>query len=157
MYQCKTGFILTDNFRFLMDKISIGVQLSSWVHSLPAYYKMTKSWQISRQKPVPDHFSIKQWTKDLLLADIYFSIERHFWSLQLFWQKWLAFCMYNLWPHYIHHTTLHYTTLHNTIGQFSEAGLHEWMLFVIFRARSRERSQRHFRADFWVGVASRCV
>ena len=31
------------------------------------------------------------------------------------------------------------------IGQFSEAGLHE---FVIFRARSRQRSQRHFRADF---------
>ena len=28
---------------------------------------------------------------------------------------------------------------------------------VIFRARSRERSQRHFRAHFWVGVASRCV
>ena len=43
------------------------------------------------------------------------------------------------------------------IGRFSEAGLHEWMPFVIFRARSRERSQRHFRADFWVGVASRCV
>ena len=95
------------------------VQLSSWVHSLPAYYKMTKSWQISRQKPVPDHFSIKQWTKDLLLADIYFSIERHFWSLQLFWQKWLAFCMYNLWPHYIHHTTLHYTTQHYWAVQWS--------------------------------------
>ena len=39
----------------------------------------------------------------------------------------------------------------------SEAGLHEWMPFVIFRARSRERPQRHFRADFRVGVASRCV
>ena len=39
------------------------------------------------------------------------------------------------------------------IGRFSEAGLHEWMPFVIFRARSRERSQRHFRPDFWVGVA----
>ena len=34
------------------------------------------------------------------------------------------------------------------IGRFSEAGLHELMPFVIFRARSRERSQRHFRADF---------
>ena len=43
------------------------------------------------------------------------------------------------------------------IGRFSEAGLHEWMSFVIFRGRSRERSQRHFLADFWVGVASRCV
>ena len=42
-------------------------------------------------------------------------------------------------------------------GRFSEAGLHEWMPFVIIRARSRERSQRHFRADFWVGIASRCV
>ena len=41
------------------------------------------------------------------------------------------------------------------IGRFSEAGLHEWMPFVVFRARSRERSQRHFRADFWVGAASR--
>ena len=29
------------------------------------------------------------------------------------------------------------------------------MPFVIVCARSRERSQRHFRADFWVGVASR--
>ena len=28
------------------------------------------------------------------------------------------------------------------IGRFSEAGLLEWMRFVIFRARSRERSQR---------------
>ena len=43
------------------------------------------------------------------------------------------------------------------IGRFSEAGLHEWMTFVIFSERSCERSQRHFRADFWVGVASRCV
>ena len=34
------------------------------------------------------------------------------------------------------------------IGRFSEAGLHEWMPFVIFRARGRVRSQRHFRADF---------
>ena len=30
------------------------------------------------------------------------------------------------------------------------------MPFVI-RARSRERSQRHFQANFWVGVAPRCV
>ena len=29
-----------------------------------------------------------------------------------------------------------------TIGRVSEAGLHEWMPFVIFRARSREWSQR---------------
>ena len=42
-------------------------------------------------------------------------------------------------------------------GQFSEDVLHEWMPFVIFRARSRERSLCRFRADFWVGVASRCV
>ena len=28
------------------------------------------------------------------------------------------------------------------IGQFSEAGLLEWMRFVIFRERSRDRSQR---------------
>ena len=28
-----------------------------------------------------------------------------------------------------------------SIGRFNEAGLHEWMPFVIFRARSRERSQ----------------
>ena len=41
------------------------------------------------------------------------------------------------------------------IGRFSETGLHEWMPFVIFRAKSRERSHRHFRANFWVGVASR--
>ena len=32
------------------------------------------------------------------------------------------------------------------------------MPFVNFRKkRSHERSQRHFRANFWVGVASRCV
>ena len=31
------------------------------------------------------------------------------------------------------------------------------MPFVIFRARSRERPQRQFRADFRVGIASRCV
>ena len=43
------------------------------------------------------------------------------------------------------------------IGRFSEAGLHEWVPFVIFRARSRERSQRHVLSNFWVGVASRCV
>ena len=43
------------------------------------------------------------------------------------------------------------------IGQFSEAGLHEWMPFVIFHARSRERSQHHFWANFWVGIVSRCV
>ena len=41
-----------------------------------------------------------------------------------------------------------------SIGRFSEAGLHKWMPFVIFRARSHKRSQRHFRADFWVGIAS---
>ena len=29
-----------------------------------------------------------------------------------------------------------------SIGQLSEAGLLEWMRFVIFRARSHERSQR---------------
>ena len=44
-----------------------------------------------------------------------------------------------------------------SIGRFSEAGLHEWMPFVIFHVRSHKRSQCHFRADFWVGVASRCV
>ena len=38
------------------------------------------------------------------------------------------------------------------IGQFSEAGLHEWMPSVIFHARSCERSQCHFRADFWVAL-----
>ena len=37
---------------------------------------------------------------------------------------------------------------HIATGRFSEAGLHELMPFVIFRARSRERSQRHFRVDF---------
>ena len=43
------------------------------------------------------------------------------------------------------------------IGQSSEAGLHEWMPFVIFHAGSHKRSQRHIWADFWVGVASHCV
>ena len=38
------------------------------------------------------------------------------------------------------------------IGRFSEAGLLVWISFVIFRARNRERSQRHFRTDFWVGI-----
>ena len=55
---------------------------------------------------------------------------------------------------YIHTRTIGELT---RIGRFDEAGLHEWIPFVIFRARSRERSQRHFRADFWVGVALRCV
>ena len=40
-----------------------------------------------------------------------------------------------------------------SVGQFSEASLP----FVIFCARSRERLQHHFRADFSVGVASCCV
>ena len=53
-----------------------------------------------------------------------------------------------------HSTPLHYDfdPASNTIGQFSEAGLHEWMPFVIFCARSCERLQRHFWADFWAGV-----
>ena len=38
-----------------------------------------------------------------------------------------------------------------------EAGFHERMPCVVFRKRSRERSQRHFRVDFWVGVASHSV
>ena len=41
--------------------------------------------------------------------------------------------------------------------RFSGAALHEWMPFVIFRVRSRERPQRHYQADFWVDVASRRV
>ena len=45
----------------------------------------------------------------------------------------------------------------HTTGRFSEAGLLEWMRFVIFRERSREEVAAHFRADFWVGVASRCA
>ena len=45
----------------------------------------------------------------------------------------------------------------DTTGWFREAGLHEWMPFVIFRTRSHERSQRHFQADFWVDIASCCV
>ena len=36
----------------------------------------------------------------------------------------------------------------DTIGPFREAGLHERMPFVIFCARSCERLQCHFRADF---------
>ena len=44
------------------------------------------------------------------------------------------------------------------IGRFSEAGLLEWMRFVIFHARSRDwEVAAHFRADFWVGVASHCA
>ena len=44
-----------------------------------------------------------------------------------------------------------------SIGQFNEAGLHEWMPFIIFHARSHERSWCHFQTNFWVGVASCCV
>ena len=58
---------------------------------------------------------------------------------------------------YIWSNQVHSIESFKPIGWFSEAGLHEWMPFVIFRARSRETSQRHFRADFWVSVASRCV
>ena len=43
------------------------------------------------------------------------------------------------------------------IGWFSEAGLHEWMPFVIFHAKSCDRSQHPLRANFWVGIASCCV
>ena len=43
------------------------------------------------------------------------------------------------------------------IGWFSEAGLHEWMPFVIFHAKSCNRSQHPLRANFWVGIASCCV
>ena len=57
--------------------------------------------------------------------------------------------------------SLFYTSTHGhyliSIGWFSEAGLHKWMPFVIFHARCRKRSQHHFQADFWVGVASRYV
>ena len=45
----------------------------------------------------------------------------------------------------------------SAVGQSSEAGLHTRMPFVIFRARSHKRLQRHFRANFCVGIASRCV
>ena len=41
-----------------------------------------------------------------------------------------------------------------TIRRFSEPGLREWMPLVIFRARSCERLQCPFQADFWVGIAS---
>ena len=44
------------------------------------------------------------------------------------------------------HTRMHAYTL--AIGRFSEDGLHKYMPFVIFRARSHERSQCHFQADF---------
>ena len=50
-----------------------------------------------------------------------------------------------------------YISFYSGIGRFSEAGLHKLMPFVIFHARSRERSLCHSWADFWVGIASCCV
>ena len=44
-----------------------------------------------------------------------------------------------------------------SIGQLSEAGLLEWMRFVIFRAKKSREVAAHSRADFWVAVPSRCV
>ena len=58
-----------------------------------------------------------------------------------------------LWMHRIAQYGMLQINSYSSIGRFSEAGLP----FVIFHARSCERSQRHFRADCWVGVASRCV
>ena len=44
---------------------------------------------------------------------------------------------------YIRRTAVvYYVQSYDSIGRFSEAGLLEWMRFVIFRERSRERSQR---------------
>ena len=68
-------------------------------------------------------------------------------------------CMEWTWSmHYagisIYQFILYYAS---AIGRFSEAGLLEWMRFVIFRERSLREVTAHFRADFWVGVASRCV
>ena len=47
--------------------------------------------------------------------------------------------------------------LGHPVGRFSEAGLHKWMPFVIFHTGSHEKLQCHFWANFWVGVALRCV
>ena len=71
------------------------------------------------------------------------SLDRHFWCL---------FCLclrvsvilptWSVYPQ----QKRDYSALHpqawTFIGRFSEAGLIEWMRFVIFRARCRERSQR---------------
>ena len=44
-----------------------------------------------------------------------------------------------------------------TIGRFSEVGLHKWMPFTFFHARSREWSKLLFPGQFLSSVASRCV
>ena len=49
------------------------------------------------------------------------------------------------------------TRCYKCIGRFSEAGLLEWMRFVIFSRKKSREVAAHFRADFWVGVASHCV
>ena len=60
--------------------------------------------------------------------------------------------------HHTHTCTPQYCRPQATsIGWFSEAGLYKWMPFVIFHARSHERSLHHFRADFRVGVTSCCI
>ena len=60
-------------------------------------------------------------------------------------------------PFYFRWLPLHQTNIlfieSLVMGRFSEAGLLQWMHFVIFCEKSREVAA-HFRADFWVGVAS---
>ena len=56
------------------------------------------------------------------------------------WKVTLLSCCLPLAPRPPSHFPEDYSGL--AIGRFSEAGLLEWMRFVIFRSRSRERSQR---------------
>ena len=85
----------------------------------------------------------------------------------LLWTRLLAVALTGMWasrsvPCYQHTLLIQFwfpvfVAKYCAIGQFSEAGLLEWMPFVIFRARSCERSQCHFWANFLVGVASRYI
>ena len=77
-----------------------------------------------------------------------------YWCMVHSWWLVLMSIFYYLYCPYLFYN-LYWCVVH--IGRFSEVGLREWMPCVIFRAWSCERSQHHFQADFWVGIASHCV
>ena len=122
----------------------------SWMAASPG------TWKSSCLTLVGELANICVWhlfTWDLLLIWFSWFIDRFIsWFLLTHWLRVWFYAFALIW--FCHSLEAQYAL---SIGWFSEAGLLKWMPFVIFRARSRKRSQRHFRANFWVGVASRCV
>ena len=72
------------------------------------------------------------------------TFQQHYIYMQAHSQTFARICTYtHAWRKHTHATdTLVIMYAHGHIGRFSEAGLLEWMRFVIFCVRCRERSQR---------------